>query len=80
MQQIAISKFKAQCLSILETVRKTGQPILVTKFGTPIAEVGPPPKPESRQGWIGSMAGTGKITGDIVGPSTDPSEWDVLRD
>jgi len=80
MQEIAISKFKAQCLSILETVRKTGQPILVTKFGTPIAEVGPPPQPERRKDWIGSMAGTAQILGDIVGPVSDGSEWDVLRD
>ena len=33
MEEIAISKFKATCLSILERVRKTGKPIRVTRFG-----------------------------------------------
>jgi predicted nucleic acid-binding protein len=30
MEEIAISKFKATCLSVLEQVRKTKKPILVT--------------------------------------------------
>ncbi len=35
MEEIAISKFKATCLAVLERVRKTGQPVLVTRFGQP---------------------------------------------
>lgn len=35
----AISKFKATCLAVLQEVRQTGQPILVTRRGEPIAEV-----------------------------------------
>ena len=42
MEEIAISKFKATCLAVLERVRKTGQPILVTRFGQVIAEIRPP--------------------------------------
>jgi hypothetical protein len=30
--------------------------------------------------WLGCMAGTGTITGDIVAPSTEPNEWNVLAD
>jgi hypothetical protein len=33
MEEIAISKFKATCLAVLEKVRKTGKPVLVTRFG-----------------------------------------------
>src|SRR5277367_925963 len=43
VEEIAISKFKATCLAVLEKVRKTGKPILVTRFGQPLAEVVPPP-------------------------------------
>ena len=43
MEEIAISKFKATCLAVLEKVRKTGKPVLVTRFGQPVAEVVPPP-------------------------------------
>ena len=39
MEQIPISKFKARCLAILERVRRTGKPILITRFGEPVAEV-----------------------------------------
>jgi len=35
MEEIAISKFKATCLAVLEKVKKTGQPVLVTRFGHP---------------------------------------------
>ncbi len=42
MEEIAISKFKATCLAVLERVRKTGKPVLVTRFGEPVAELVPP--------------------------------------
>jgi len=42
MQEIAISKFKATCLAVLKRVRETGEPVLVTRFGQPIARIEPP--------------------------------------
>jgi len=39
MKEIAISKFKATCLAVLEDVRRTRQPIRVTRFGKPVADV-----------------------------------------
>ena len=33
VEEIAISKFKATCLAVLEKVRKTRKPVLVTRFG-----------------------------------------------
>ncbi len=41
MDEISISKFKATCLAVLEKVRATGEPIRVTRFGRPIAEIVP---------------------------------------
>jgi prevent-host-death family protein len=80
MEEIAISKFKATCLAVLERVRKTGKPILVTRFGEPVAEVVPPPVPARPASWVGSFAGTGRILGDIVSPASDEEDWEVLRD
>ncbi len=81
MEEIAISKFKATCLAVLERVRRTGQPVLVTKRGEPIAEILPPPPPERRAGWIGAMKGTIEIRGDIVEePALDEGEWQALAD
>ena len=79
MDEIAISKFKATCLAVLEHVRKTRHPIRVTKFGKAVAEVMPPsPKPK-KEPWLGSMPATGRIVGDIVSPATDEKDWEVLN-
>jgi prevent-host-death family protein len=79
VETIAISKFKATCLAVLERVRKTGTPILVTRFGEPVAEIVPPPPAERPANWLGCMAGTGRIVGDIVSPASDEDDWDALR-
>jgi antitoxin (DNA-binding transcriptional repressor) of toxin-antitoxin stability system len=79
MEEIAISKFKATCLAVLERVRKTGQPIRVTRFGQAVAEINPPggAKRTIRMGGgIGSM----EILGDIVGPTGDESDWEATRE
>jgi prevent-host-death family protein len=79
METIAISKFKATCLAVLERVRKTGEPVLVTRFGEPVAEVVPPhpPRPEK---WLGSLRDRGRILGDIVSPAVPEEDWEVLRE
>jgi prevent-host-death family protein len=79
MQEIAISKFKATCLAVLERVRKTGEPIVVTRFGQPIARIEPPTQSAKRIK-LGGMAGTMTILGDIVGPISDISDWEAAQD
>ena len=80
MQEVAISKFKAKCLSLLQQVSKTKQPIRVTRFGKPVADVIPPAEVEvDRNAWIGSGKGTAKIVGDIISPASDPDDWEALR-
>jgi len=78
MEEVAISVFKARCLAILEKVRKTGKRVLVTRRGEPIAEVVPPSPSLTRDRWLGSARGTGRITGDIVTP-LPPEDWESLR-
>ena len=75
---IAISKFKATCLAVLERVRRTGRPVLVTRFGKPVAEIVPPPPERSRR-WIGALEGRARIVGDIVAPVAPAGEWDALK-
>jgi prevent-host-death family protein len=79
VEQITISKFKATCLGVLERVRRTRTPVLVTRFGEPVAEVAPPPPPERPKRRLGALAGTGRIRGDIVAPAGDEGDWEVLR-
>jgi len=79
MREIAISEFKAKCLSLLDQVQKTKKPILITRFGKPVAEVVPHFEHPAAD-WMGSMRGTMEILGDIISPASDESDWEVLRD
>ena len=79
MKEVAISEFKAKCLSLLDQVQKTKQSIRITRRGRPVAEVGPP-TPVRSNDWMGSMKGKSKILGDIISPASDESDWEVLRD
>ena len=79
VEEIAVSKFKATCLAVIERVRKTRKPVRITRFGKPLAEVVPPSTPDRPQTWLGSFAGTGTITGDIVAPAAEEDEWEALQ-
>ena len=79
MDYLPISKFKSTCLAAMERVRKTGQPLRVTRFGKPVVDIVPTaPEPKSRS-WMGSWRDEIEICGDIVGPVVDESEWEVLK-
>jgi len=80
MAEIAISKFKAQCLALLEQVRRAQRPILVTRFGKPVAEVVPPPPSVREANWLGSMRGSMEIVGDIVSPVIEETDWEALHE
>lgn len=80
MEVITISKFKATCLAVLDQVKKTGQPVMVTRHGKPIAIIDPPPPPQKQKSWVGSFKSKGKITGDILAPVVAESEWHVLHE
>jgi len=79
MENMAISEFKATCLAVLERVRRTKRPILITRFGQPVAEVVPPSAAPRPKTWIGSMAGSARIVGDIVSPVSEESDWEASR-
>lgn len=79
METVPISKFKATCLALLNKVKRTGKPILVTRRGEPVAQIVPPPAPAARGAWLGCLASTGKIVGDIVSPTSEEGDWEALR-
>jgi prevent-host-death family protein len=80
MEEIAISEFKAKCLALLERVRQTKQPLRVTRFGKPVAEIVPPSPETGQNDWIGSMKDTMKVLGDIVSPVINEQDMEALRD
>jgi len=79
-EMVPVTKFKTACLSLLDKVKSTGQPILVTRQGVPIALISPPPRPENPQSWLGSFKSKGRIVGDIVSPASNEKDWEALRE
>jgi antitoxin (DNA-binding transcriptional repressor) of toxin-antitoxin stability system len=79
MEEMAISKFKADCLAALKRVQRTRGPILVTRYGKPLAEIRPAPSVTRPRRWLGDLKGTARILGDIVSPASDEHDWDALR-
>jgi prevent-host-death family protein len=80
LQEIAISVFKAKCLSILEQVEKTKSPVRITRHGKPVADVVPTVPDVDRAALFGSMRDSIQILGDIVSPVIDLDEIEALRD
>jgi len=76
---LAISRFKATCLAVLEDVRRTGRPVTVTRFGKPVARVVPPEPARRKRRVLGEYQGQIEILGDIVSPVLPPEAWEVLR-
>jgi len=76
MDTMAISKFKATCLAVLERVHRTRRPLRVTRFGKPVADIVPPAPAPRAADWLGAMRGSAQIVGDITRPSSELAEWD----
>jgi prevent-host-death family protein len=79
IREIAISKFKARCLSLLEEVSKTRTPLRVTRRGKAIADVVPASSEGDERSWIGSLSGSIDIVGDIVSPEIDMDSIEALK-
>jgi prevent-host-death family protein len=79
IREIAISKFKARCLSLLEEVSKTRTPLRVTRRGKAIADVIPTTSEAEERSWIGSMSDSIDIVGDIVSPVIDVEAIEALK-
>ena len=70
---IAAGEFKAKCLKLLDEVAETREPLIVTKFGKPVAQI--VPIPPARIELFGAMKGSVLWEGDIISPLED--EWEV---
>lgn len=79
-REIPISEFKAKCLSLVDQVNKTKTPLIITKRGTPVAELVPVSPEIDRKKWLGSMTGILKIKGDIISPVIDVDDFEAMRD
>jgi len=77
MKKISAGKFKTHCLSIMEDVRATRRPVLVTKRGRPVAKL--VPVDTETDDFIGRLKGAVNIVGDIESPVAVPESWEALK-
>ena len=76
MQVVTASEFKAKCLALMDEVASTGEGVLITKNGKPVAELRPHAgKPG--QSPFGSWKGMIEIKGDIISPID--VEWEAFK-
>jgi prevent-host-death family protein len=67
------AEFKAKCLSVMDRVAASGEPVTVTKRGKPIVQVIPiVRKPDTLRGFLKGIV---KVTGDIIAPVE--GKWDA---
>ena len=72
--KIPAAVFKAECLRLMDEVARTGEPVVITKHGRPVAQLVPiPAEPRSLFGY---MKETLRITGDVVAPTGET--WEAV--
>jgi len=76
MQTIKASEFKAKCLALMDEVARTGEPLLITKNGKPVAELRPHAGKRAASPF-GLHKGSLVIKGDIISPLDE--EWEALK-
>jgi prevent-host-death family protein len=77
MKTMGAGEFKARCLKVMDQVRATREPVIITKRGLPVAKLVPV---ERRNDDIfGCLKGVIEIVGDIESPVVAPEEWEANR-
>jgi len=77
MKHMPAGEFKTHCLRVMEQVRTTRQPVVITKRGRPVAKLVPVATPQKNI--FGCLKGVMKIVGDIESPVVPPEDWEALR-
>ena len=78
MTTIPITEFQVECLALIDQVAQSGETILVTKNGKPIAELSAY-KPQRVRSPFGLHKGHSKILGDIIAP-LDTGLWNAVNE
>jgi len=76
MIQVTATDFKAKCLAFLDEVARTGELIVITKHGRPVAQVSPAALSPHRYPQT-SLFGTVETHGEIIEPPVAADDWDA---
>ncbi len=75
MQTIQASEFKAKCLALMDQVSASGETLIITKNGKPVAEVRP--YSGGRKDSPFGLHKTLTIQGDIIAPLEE--SWEAME-
>ena len=73
MKTIGAGEFKARCLTLMDDVRSTREPLVITKRGKPVAKL--VPADDEEREFIGRLKGVFRVVGDIESP-IEPDAWE----
>lgn len=73
MRTIPAGKFKAECLALLDEVAASGEELIVTKRGKPVARVLPLEAPPSLEGSVTFLVSDEEFMAPI------DAEWDAMK-
>lgn len=74
MATVAATKFKAQCLELMDRVAEGRKTYVITKRGKPVAKL-VPADPPRKKSIFGCMADMTEITGDLEKPLWTDEQW-----
>ncbi|HEY1731289.1 MAG TPA: type II toxin-antitoxin system prevent-host-death family antitoxin [Terriglobales bacterium] len=80
-RQIAAGEFKAKCLGLIDEVNETGQALIITKRGKPLAKV-IPFEHATVDSLFGRLKGIVEIVGDpddLIKPVFPLEDFDMLK-
>jgi len=79
VKKVDISEVRANCSKLLIRVHDTRKPLRVTRFGKALVDLVPVSPRGHSVDWIGSMRSTMRITGEILSPANDRTDWEAER-
>ena len=80
MKSVGLVEAKTRLSELCREVAESGQPILIQRRGTPIAELVPPRRPQTQPRVPGRLAGQFKVADDLLFaplPETDFQLWEA---
>lgn len=72
---IPAGEFKNRCQALIDEVNETGEEIVITKHGKPVARLLPA---RERKSIFGMYRDQIKITGDIMSPVVPLEDWEAI--
>jgi prevent-host-death family protein len=78
MATVSASKFKAQCLALMDRVAEKRESYVITKHGRPVAKL-VPADPPARSSVFGCLADRMEVVGDLDATTWSEARWKDLE-